>query len=388
MTSTFPRWASDEVPRFVEDLCFELARSFRVVVLAPHCRGAEKHETLGAGPETIEVYRYRYAIAAFETLAYEGGLLESVRRNPLKLALVPSLLVAQLLAAIRLHRRYGFDALHAHWIVPQGLVATVFRRLSRRAPPVLVTAHGSDLFALGGRGLDAMKRWVLSRADAVSVVSSAMKSVCEDNGYASNVAVQSMGVDVDTLFTPPEEPSARSDLVYAGRLVEVKGVEHLVRAMAVLVTRFPGLRLTIVGGGPRRDILEGLAADLGVSDSVEFCGAVPQAELPRYLRQAAIFVMPSMQEGLGLAAVEAMGCGCAVVASDLPAIADVIADGETGLVAEAGNSGDLAEKIASLLLDDELRDRLAANGRRHAVSCFSWPTVGDRYAGIIGGMLR
>jgi len=89
------------------------------------------------------------------------------------------------------------------------------------------------------------------------------------------------------------------------------------------------------------------------------------------------------QEGLGLVAVEGLGCGCAVVAFDLPAVRDTIIDGKTGLMAEPESAADLADKIATLMDDDALRCMLAEVGRRHAIEKFNWKAVGENYSNII-----
>ena len=390
LASTFPRWEGDTEPRFVESLSFELAKNFDVVVLAPHCRGAARREEFVNAGVTIGVRRYRYCFAALETLAYDGGMLSRVRQNPLRLLLLPLFLIAQLFAIVRLQREFRFDAIHAHWIVPQGVVAAVLRTWSRSMPPVLVTSHGGDLYALRGRILERLKRWVLGKADAVTVVSDAMREYCEQQGIAPEwIIVQSMGVDLDSKFTPGDGEQARDGIIFVGRLVEKKGVAHLIEAMALLADRYPDLSLKIVGDGPLRESLETLAAKLGVQDRVNFTGSVLNEDVPDYLRGAAISVMPSVvassgdQEGLGLVAVEALGCGCAVVAFDLPAVRDTIRHGETGLMAKPGSAADLADKIATLLDDDKLRAELAETGRRHALGKFNWKAVGESYTNII-----
>ena len=395
--STFPRWSGDTEPGFVRSLVFELAKTFDVVVLAPHTRGAAHAEALSRDRDglEIEVRRFRYAPAPFETLAYDGGMLSRLRRNPLRFLLVPFFFLGQLVAVARLQRTYRFDAVHAHWIVPQGVVATMLRRLSGRFPPVLVTSHGGDLYALRGRFLTWTKRKVLERADAVSVVSNAMRDSCADLGIAADrVVVQSMGVDLDSVFVPGDKDAARDGLVFVGRLVDKKGLSHLIDAMAILAGRHPGLRLTVVGDGPLRESLVGQARTTGVLDRIRFVGSVPNDDVPRFLRSARIAVMPSVvaasgdQEGLGLVAVEALGCGCAVVASDLPAVRDTILDASTGLVAKPADGADLAAKIERLLDDENLRKALAERGRRHAVENFNWPQVGKRYTEIISNMIR
>ena len=394
LASTFPRWDGDTEPRFVESLSYELAESFEVIVLAPHCRGASRQETFRRGDRSLDVRRFRYFFTALETLAYDGGMLSRVRQNPFRLLLLPLFLLSQAFATLRLIKSHKIDAIHAHWIVPQGFTVAVLGLLSRRLPPVLVTSHGGDLYALRGRVLEWLKRWVFKRADAVTVVSEAMRDYCEEKRIGPDrIFVQSMGVDLDAKFTPGDDGVERNGLVFVGRLVEKKGVSYLIEAVSMLADRFPDLTLTIVGDGPLYESLTMLAKERGVEDRVRFVGSVLNEQVPEYLRAAKISVMPSVvassgdQEGLGLVAVEALGCGCAVVAFDLPAVRDTIINGQTGLMAEPENAEDLAEKIAILLDDEVLRQRLAEAGRRHALQKFTWPAVGESYSGIIEGLI-
>lgn len=392
--STFPRWDGDTEPRFVESLSFELAKTFDVFVLAPHCKGAARDEVLFRDGLKLNVRRFRYVMDRFETLTYDGGMLSRVRRNPLRLILLPLFLVAQYASIRALHKKHRFEAIHAHWIIPQGMVATMFGRFSRGAPPVLVTSHGGDLYALRGRVLAAIKGWVLGGASAITVVSEAMREECGRVGIGlDRITVQSMGVDLESKFTLGD-PAPREGLVFVGRLVDKKGVTYLIDAMAILARRYPDVHLSIVGDGPLRASLASQAGERGVSDKITFVGSVHNKEVPNYLRRAKIAVMPSVvaptgdQEGLGLVAVEALGCGCAVVASDLPAVRDTILDGQTGLMAKPEDGADLADKIARLLDDDLLREKLAQQGRAYAVDRFNWRAVGASYVSIIDKMIR
>ncbi|MBT8092678.1 MAG: glycosyltransferase [Gammaproteobacteria bacterium] len=395
LTSTYPRWEGDTEPRFVEALSYELAGAFDVMVLVPHCKGALPEETFTSNGRSIEVRRFRYCPDALETLAYDGGMLFRLRRNPLRVLLLPFFLLAQGVAAFRLHRERGFDAVHAHWIMPQGFVVAILSVLTRRFPPALVTSHGGDLYGLRGPVFERLQRWILGSADGVTVVSHAMQDYCEEHRLApGKTIVQSMGVDLEGMFTPGETAHRRDGLVFVGRLVEKKGVEYLIEAMAILAPDYPQLKLTIVGDGPLRESLTALADSRGLGDRVRFLGSVRNEQVPGYLRTAVIFVMPSVvaasgdQEGLGLVAVEAQGCGCAVVASDLAAVRDTVIDGQTGLMAKPADAADLAGKIALLLDDDILCKSLAESGRRHALLEFNWSAVGSRYSEIISGLIE
>lgn len=390
LTSTYPRWKDDTEPRFVEFLSQQLAATRKVVVLAPHCEGAARHEVDRFGKYEIEIYRFRYAPTSFQSLAYDGGMLHRLRQNPVRIIWLALFMLSQWYWIAKLHRRYGFSAVHAHWIIPQGIIATCYRLFQRSAPRLLVTSHGGDLYALRGRILLALKRWVLNRADSITVVSQAMRDECARIGIdTSKVHVASMGVDLTTQFTPRNNASAPNSLVFVGRLVEKKGVEVLLRAMPAVLEQHPEAHLTIVGHGPERERLEKLAEFEDIVESVRFLGGKKHDELPALFRESAIAVMPSVvartgdQEGLGLVAIEAMGCGCAVVSTDLPAIADSVQNKRTGLVARSGDASDLARCINELLASPDLRQQLAEQGRSFAVERFDWPIVGQRYNDLL-----
>ena len=131
-----------------------------------------------------------------------------------------------------------------------------------------------------------------------------------------------------------------------------KGVAFLIEAVAILAERYPALMLNIIGDEPLRESLESLPIELSVQDKVHFIGSVLNEEVPDFLRATRISVMPSVvassgdQEGLGLVAVEALGCGCAVVAFDLP-----------------------------------------AEERRYALGKFTWTAVGSNYTNIIAELI-
>ena len=382
-TSTFPRWPDDTDPRFVEELCATLAADFDVTVLAPHCRGAALRETLGYGRDRVEVVRYRYAPAALETLAYDGGIAAKIRGNPLRLFLVPFFVTAQVVALAKLLRTGRFDVLHAHWAIPQGFVAALVRNLPGCRPPLLLTVHGSDLATLTGALMARVKRRILRAADTITAVSTDLgRQAVRLGADPARVVVLPMGVDLRTRFSP-DPACARSGILCVGRLVPGKGGAVLLRAFAALAERHPDVGLTFVGDGPERNALERLAASLGIAARVDFAGALPQEALPERLRAAAVVAVPSLREGLGLVAVEALGCGCAVVASDLAALGDVISDGETGLLATPGDAGAFAAALERLLSDAALRERLGSAGRAAVLGRFDRGAVGRGYADLI-----
>ncbi|KAG9593263.1 hypothetical protein KCV01_g10759, partial [Aureobasidium melanogenum] len=337
LATTYPRWHGDHEPGFVHELAKRLTDRFDVHAVVPHAKGAARREVL----DGVTVWRYRYAPTRWETLVQDGGITTHLRRSPWKWLLVPGFFLMQWAAARRLAGKGAI--VHAHWIVLPGIVA---RLLGRR---YLVTSHGADLFALRGRHAVSLKRWVMARADEATVVSRAMVPLAAALRDGREPQVAPMGVDLATRFVPDASVARDADhLLFVGRLVEKKGVDVLLDAMPAVLARRPGARLSIVGHGPLTDVLKDRAARLGVAGAVDFVGPLPAAELPDRFRRASLFVAPFRpassgdQEGLGLVLVEALGCGCPVVTTDIDAVSDVV-DGMSGVTrVSAGNVDALA----------------------------------------------
>jgi len=383
----FPRWVNDSEPGFVFELCRRLTAEFEVRVIGPHAKGAAAAETI----DGVEVERYRYASEWMETLAYEGGIMPKLRRQRWKWLLVPLLLVAQYHAVRRQTRHWRPDVVHAHWIIPQGMIAALACR-GRPGPRLIVTAHGGDLFALKGRWFDRVKRWVVAKAEAVTVVGWAMhgmlKALCDD---ITKVHVEPMGVDLRERFTPPVPPArVDGEILFVGRLVENKGVNVLLAAMPSILTRRPDSRLIIAGFGPEEPALRAQVEALAIQDRVTFVGPVSHSALPELYRRVSVCVAPfvttksGVEEGFGLVVVEAIGCECPVVASDIPAVRDIYGDQRQGLV-ESGNVAALAEAVIQVLSNSrEASERVRAL-RLRICAHFDWSQVALRYARLLLG---
>jgi glycosyltransferase involved in cell wall biosynthesis len=293
---------------------------------------------------------------------------------------------------ILLTRKYKVSLIHAHWIIPQGLLAVICRqiRLVSKRTRILSTAHGGDLFSLQSGLLQMLKRYTLRHCDHATVVSTAMRNrLISMDCRTENISVQSMGVDLTRQFVPDRNAVKTRDIIYVGRLVEKKGVRTLIDAIKLLKKDYPALKVTLVGDGPERPALEQQCRQLGVGEQVEFVGSIPNDRVPELYQSAKIAVVPSIiardgdQEGLGLVAVEALGCGCATIVSDLPALSDVVTHGENGLVFSAGDAVELTDRITSVLRDESLYNHLASNGRQFVIDKFDWQPVGKRYIEII-----
>lgn len=392
LTSTFPRWENDPEPAFIFELCRRLISDYNITVLAPRTPGGKILETIAG----INVVRFPYFFNRWEKLAmHGGGILNKLKSSPLYYMMVPFFLLGQLWAVRRLLRNDHFDLIHAHWLIPQGLISVLGLILSRRRIPLVCTSHGGDLFALQGKGIQRLKRWVMDRSEALTVVSKAMKKMVVEMGVVpEKVEVIPMGVDLKSLFT--SEPCVRrktDELLFVGRLVEVKGLKVLLEAMPKVIKRHQSMHLIVAGAGPLESELRVLARKLDIADRVDFRGMVKQSELPSLYRQSTMAVFPfvvtksGIQEGFGLVVVEAMGCECPVIAGDLPAIHDSVTNGESGLLIPSGNSEVLADTILKALNDPDTSLKLAREGRKRVVKEFDWEIVAKKYAGFYDNLI-
>lgn len=387
LASTYPRWPGDPEPGFVHELSKRLARRFRVVALVPHAPGARRRESM----DGVEVVRYRYAPQRLETLVNDGGIVTNLRRAKWKFLLVPTFVMAQAWRAWRLVRSERIDVVHAHWLLPQGLVAALLQSMPGRKAPFVATSHGADLYALRGGVLEALKRFVLRRSAAATVVSSAMLDKLATMGVATgNVAVLSMGVDVSSRFGVDAAVVRSADeILFVGRLVEKKGVQHLIRAFPAVLARRPTARLTIGGFGPEEPALRAWVERLGLQSAVTFLGALPQSELPALYRRAAVFVAPFIQagsgdqEGLPVALMEAIACGSPVVAGDVAGLHDLLGEYAAEVALDPRDEAALADRIVGVLsAPDAARERALRMGA-HVRERFDWENIAGGYGDIL-----
>lgn len=388
LTSTFPRWHGDREPPFVFELSRRMTRNFTVHVLAPHALGTKDIEDM----DGIRVFRFRYFWEDGEKLAYDGGILANLKQYPWRFFLVPFFLLGELAALIHLLKSGRYDIVHAHWLIPQGLVAVLALIFSGTRLPILCTSHGGDLFALKGKLVRNLKRFVLSRIDGLTVVSRAMREETLRLGSRNIMTdVIPMGVDLKKVFVPPPNTTVRrsGQLLFVGRLVEKKGLIYLIRAMPTILRVHPEVRLLIAGSGPEEKALMEETGRLNLRANVSFLGAIENSRLPELYQSSEIVVFPSItaadgdQEGFGLVQVEALGCRCGVVATDLPAIRDIILDGKTGLIVPQQDEAALAAKIIYLLDQADVRSELGRAGRVFVSERYDWDIIAERYREMI-----
>lgn len=309
-------------------------------------------------------------------MAYTGTMAETVAGSFRgKLAML-GYLRGQGSALHRVVKHVGASLVHAHWWFPAGLAA-------RR--PFVLTMHGSDV------RLAAQKQWahplfrgVLRRATAVTTVSHWLAKQVREIMPVAEPIVAPMPVNT-ALFA--STPSARNsdEILFVGRLNEQKGLHFLLHAVAAMRQR---ARLTVIGEGPNAEALRQQAAALGIADRVNWNGNVSRDALAQLYQKATVLAMPSINEGLGLVAVEAQLCATPVVAFDSGGAPDVITNGSTGILVPPKDVAALAAALDSVVRSTDMQRSLGNSGQVQAYANFSPESAAGRYATLYRTVLQ
>jgi glycosyltransferase involved in cell wall biosynthesis len=379
LTHNYPRQPGDASGNFIQLLAKALrAEDVEVRVVAPASAGAADHETV----DGIAVDRFHYAPRSQETLAYGGNMATQVRESWGARVKLLGFLGSEFRCAVHARRAFEPDVIHAHWWFPNGLVGTWTARMADR--PLVTTLHGTDVrlaraVAFARPGF----RHVLQNSAAVTAVSQYLANEAQKVVSTSAPQVSPMPVATD-LFSPGGTRQ-QNRLLFVGRINAQKGIETLLRAIAVTTAK-PSL--DVVGDGPDAERLKALAGELEIADRVRWIGALPQQQLTEYYRSATALVVPSINEGLGLVAVEAQLCETPVIAFDSGGLSDVVVHQRTGILVEDISASALAAAIDSLLASPDRGAALGAAGRLHALATFAPESVARRYATLYRSVAR
>lgn len=373
LATTVPAEPGDGTPEFVLLLAREMASDYEITLLCPRVRGAAKDRVV----DGVRIRRFAYFPRRWEGLA-DGAILLNLRSQRWRLIEVPFLLTAFLVSAVRERRRTRAELVHAHWLVPGGIVARLVKASTR--VPYVVTAHGVDVFGLRGRVFRMLKRWVMRGAAVVSPASAQMAEILGPPAEPGDVVP--MGVEADEIADAVgrREPE-RGSFLFVGRLAEKKGVDVLIRA----VEGVPDARLRIAGDGPDGADLQRLAKEIGADDRVEFLGHTSRRDVFSELRRAHAVVVPSRVASDGdadstpLVMSEAMAAGVPVIASRLGGLAEQITSDENGLLVEPDSVDDLMQALRSMLDDPARAARWASVARERMRTSLDIRYTASRY---------
>ena len=392
--TTFPRWKNDSTPRFVYELSGKLAEKYNIIVLAPHHKGALKREKL----EKVDVRRFAYFKPEFlQKLCYNGGIIPNMESSFLANMQMPLLIISEFFAAFKIIKKEKIRLIHAHWILPQGLVGGILKKLFKI--PLIVTIHGSDLFPLKGSLFKNLHRFVVTNADFITVGSEATKKelIGRVPGFSGNVKIIPMGVD-SIIFKKikikkPEKYSKNKILLFIGRLSGQKGLQYFIDAMPQIVKEEPDAKLLIIGEGPYKPELCKRINENNVNGNVEFLGSMPQSEVAKYHNYADIYIFPSLSnktgtEALGLALMEAMSSCCAVIGTKVGGIPSLIKNGYNGILVKQKDSRELSKSVIALLKNKKKAEAMGKNAAAFIRENYSWDKAGSEFIKIYDKALK
>ncbi|HWN19796.1 MAG TPA: glycosyltransferase [Gemmatimonadales bacterium] len=380
-TYWYPQHASDTQATYVHDINRHLVqRGHSVTVVTPGDPTLAREDAF----DGVKIVRFPLELPADLTYGRVAQSRVTLLGRVARLAVMANYLEAQYRAIMAEAREGQADVIHAHWAIPTGPAAVLAAR--KLKIPSIITMHGGDVYVNPEQGYDfptrwyvrPALRWTLRHAGALTAITEDCRQHALRAG-APDERIRLVFNGTDLRRFSPEENGGRSEtrfgpnMIFACRqLFPRKGIRFLIEAAAQLKPRFPDLKVVLAGDGFERPELVRLAEGLGLGGDVTFLGWVPNTELPPYYRAAAVSVIPSLEEGFGIPAAEAMGCEVAVVASDAGGLPEVVENGVTGLVVPRGDSTALAQAIASLLADPERRRAMGQAGRIRALQMFDW----------------
>jgi glycosyltransferase involved in cell wall biosynthesis len=218
----------------------------------------------------------------------------------------------------------------------------------------------------------------------ITVSSSSKKKLIESGVPEHRIEIIPNGVDVGKYDEVKAEKSDRPRVIYVGRLIGYKHVDDLLVAFSRLDL---DAELYIVGEGPEKQNLEGLARDLGIENRVVFTGFVNERKKIELLKSSWALVLPSTTEGFGIALIEAMAARTSVLATDIPALRELVEDGENGLLFKPRDINELKTKLELLLKDKGLQDKFSRGGYDLVRREFIWDRVAERNEEVYKSLL-
>lgn len=398
LTTTFPRWKNDTVPAFVYELSKRLQKDgFEIIVLAPHSYGAKKFEIM----DEMKIYRFPYFYPyKYQTLAYGGGILPSIKRSHLAKIQIPLLFLSELYYAFKIIEKEKIDIIHSHWIIPSGFIGGICKKILMKRH--ILSEHAAGLAALEKLPFkNGIANFIFENSDNITVVSSYIKERLineinlNKNGIKNNIEIIPMGVDT-TIFNLninknelKEKYGIRTEnvLIFIGRIAEKKGLSYLIDAMPKIISKNSDIMLLACGDGPLRKECEKLVERLNLEKFVRFTGFITNTEKVEYLSLSDILIVPSVvaqsgdTEGLPVVLLEGLASGKPVIASNVGGMNDAIKE-DNGILIEQKSSEQIAEKVLELIDDKELMK----NFGNHALMTsknYDWEVIKSKFHDII-----
>lgn len=383
VSTSFPKSPGDGLSPFVWEYCLNLkSRGWQITVLVPHHPGLKQDEDW----QGIRIRRFRYLPEKFEDLAYSGGLMPGLKKEPWKLLKIPFYIHSMYSESLRILAGSGFDLVNFHWLFPACFWLRGF--LEKSGIPAVMTGHGTDVHLALKHPFRYFANKSLPVSSALTINSEYMMNLADRLKKAARTEVIPMGVDSDRFSPGLKGPSASKKILFIGRLIRQKGIGLLLDSMQKVIKEVPDSSLEIIGFGPLRKILDERVRRDRLKDHVRIRDPVRYDSLPEVYRSARVLALPSLiPEGLGMTAIEAGSCGLPTITFGLGGTSEFVRDRITGMIA-GRDTESLAQSLIEVLKGDGLADRLGQEARRDARQRYSWSVVSARFDELLRGIVN
>jgi glycosyltransferase involved in cell wall biosynthesis len=284
----------------------------------------------------------------------------------------------------KLIKKNKYDLTHSFFSVPCGFLSLLLKYQYNLH--YIVSLRGSDVPGYSDRFgwiyyiLLPIIRYVWKKSDAVISNSDGLKDLALKARPSQKIGVIHNGIDIDN-FKPNQNKKILDKFVItpgASRVTKRKGLEFLIKAVKQLLPKYPNILLKIMGDGDEKENLVMLAKKLKLENNVQFLGRIPREETANYYQEANVFILPSFNEGMSNAMLEALATGLPIIATETGGTKELVTEGENGFIVAMGSREDLAERIERLILNPELCEKMSQVSRQLAEK-MSWQEVARQY---------
>jgi glycosyltransferase involved in cell wall biosynthesis len=289
--------------------------------------------------------------------------------------------------AKKLVKRNKYDATHSFFTVPCGAISWALWWQNKI--PYIISLRGSDVpgysdrFGFIYRTISFFIKHIWNKSAAVVANSKGLKSLAHQTDSKQEIGVIYNGIDIEEFKA--DNSRKENGKIYltigATRVTARKGINYLIEAVDLLKEKFPNIFVEIMGEGDAKDDLENQTKKLGLEKKVKFLGRVPREKTFSYYQKADIFVLPSLNEGMSNAMLEALSSGLPIVSTDTGGADELVKEGVNGYIVKMKDARDLAEKLEKIISNEELRVRMGRESRKIAEK-MSWEKVAKQYVNL------
>jgi len=279
-------------------------------------------------------------------------------------------------------RRKTYEIVHFHGAsLPFFVNLPLLKLMGKKVIAKVAAAKvGTEAGSLKGRycGLGSVLARLVRLADGfIATTGEIQEGLLHEGIHASRIRRIPNFIDIAPRSSDKNTQGKMMKVIFSGRFIGRKGIDHLLRAWKQVAETFPDALLTLLGDGPLFNDMKRMSSAFALDRSVKFTGHVSDVE--DHLKRADIFVLPSLQEGMPNALLEAMACGLPAVATAIGGVVDIISDGENGIIVEPANADALAQGLLRLLGDKAMAVRLGKQARKTIEDRFSLDSVVVQY---------